>query len=216
LFGDGDTSHRSSPAHRYKDTGDYEVMLVANPHSRCADTLKKTIRVEDAPKAAFEYALDSCTGVITFVNHSRNARTVTWNFGDNSSSDEVNPVHIYQNAATYHVMLVADSGSICADTARLNIEIPQGSAIGQIKTYNVFTPNHDGYNDAFEIKGLANCRDYELFIYNRWGQLMYHKTGNSFSWDGSFMGEEMKSGTYFFVLGAGRKPLLTGTVDLIR
>lgn len=57
------------------------------------------------PEAAFSYTGDDLT--VTFTNNSANAETYTWDFGDDATSNEANPVHTYAEAGTYHVVLVA-------------------------------------------------------------------------------------------------------------
>jgi hypothetical protein len=56
--------------------------------------------------AEFTYTVNQETGVVKFINTSRNATIFTWSFGDQTSSTEVNPSHIYQ-PGTYLVSLVA-------------------------------------------------------------------------------------------------------------
>ena len=41
---------------------------------------------------------------------------------------------------------------------------------------NVFTPNNDGRNDAFQIYSNCTIQDYELTIYDRWGNLVFQST----------------------------------------
>jgi gliding motility-associated-like protein len=216
IFGDGQVSSLSNTIHTYRDTGFYTVFLIANPGSRCADTIKKLIHLSDRPKAAFKYEIDSCTGILSFQNLSTNASHFSWNFGDSTYSTDVNPGHPYASAGSYTVRLVADSGSICADTAVTQIDLPRGSATGQIKTYNVFTPNGDGKNDVFRIDGLMHCQDYELYIFNRWGQELYHKVGNDPEWNGNFQGSPMAPGTYYFMIGHNNKAIIRGTINLVR
>lgn len=57
------------------------------------------------PEADFSYNSDELT--VTFVNHSLNADSYSWNFGDSQTSNEENPVHTYAEAGSYQVVLVA-------------------------------------------------------------------------------------------------------------
>jgi len=38
----------------------------------------------------------------------------------------------------------------------------------------------------------------EVFVYNRWGELVYNAAGSEFSWDGTFKGEDAPQGTYIW------------------
>jgi gliding motility-associated-like protein len=215
-FGDGQQSKTTNAEHTYSTTGTFKVLLVANPGSRCADTEQKFITIPEKPRAALAYSIDSCTGIVTFRNLSVHASAYRWYFGDSAVSDSFVTEHAYASAGEYDVKLVANPGSACADTAVAQLNLPRGSAMGKIKVYNVFTPNNDGLNDYFRIDGLMHCENYELYIFNRWGQQLYHQYGNQLQWDGKFKGAPMPAATYFFLLRHNGDDIFQGAVDLVR
>lgn len=61
---------------------------------------------------------------------------------------------------------------------------------------NIYTPNGDGTNDAFEIRGLELFAQNDLVIVNRWGNEVYKAKGYQNNWTG----EGLNEGTYFYVL----------------
>ncbi|WP_233166000.1 gliding motility-associated C-terminal domain-containing protein [Pedobacter sp. ASV12] len=61
---------------------------------------------------------------------------------------------------------------------------------------NVFTPNGDGNNDTFEIKGLELFAENELVIVNRWGNEVYRASSYRNNWSG----EGLNEGTYYYLL----------------
>ncbi|TJZ54968.1 T9SS type B sorting domain-containing protein [Sphingobacterium olei] len=61
---------------------------------------------------------------------------------------------------------------------------------------NVFTPNNDGFNDYFEIKGLESFEVKRLRVFNRHGNEVYHSQNYQNDWGG--LG--LKDGTYFYYL----------------
>ncbi|SFZ89319.1 gliding motility-associated C-terminal domain-containing protein [Flaviramulus basaltis] len=63
-----------------------------------------------------------------------------------------------------------------------------------------FTPNGDGINDFWKIKGIANYPNAVVFIYNRYGKLLKQINSNSNGWDGTFRGENMTSSDYWFTV----------------
>ena len=63
-----------------------------------------------------------------------------------------------------------------------------------------FTPNNDGFNDAWTIIGLPNPREAFVSIFDRYGKLIYQFKGNQPGWDGTFNGAEMPSTDYWFTL----------------
>lgn len=76
---------------------------------------------------------------------------------------------------------------------------------------SIITPNHDGINDAFIIPCLANLNDFTantLSIFNQWGDEVFHASPYRNNWEGTFDGEDLPAGTYFYILdlGNGQKP----------
>lgn len=53
-----------------------------------------------------------------------------------------------------------------------------------VRTNNLFTPNNDGKNETFELTGLKEIGDWELMVYNRWGQRVYRSESYDNRWDG--------------------------------
>lgn len=84
---------------------------------------------------------------------------------------------------------------------------------------NVFTPNNDGNNDVFYIKG-PNITSFDLTIYDRWGKVIYISKVMSEGWDGIVNGKPGVEGTYMYkVTGKGDNGdeiKLNGSVNLIR
>jgi gliding motility-associated-like protein len=74
---------------------------------------------------------------------------------------------------------------------------------------NGFSPNGDGYNELFIITNLEFYPDNKLFIYNRWGDLVYSAAPYANNWDGtsdasgSLRGDKVVDGTYYVVLELG-------------
>lgn len=71
---------------------------------------------------------------------------------------------------------------------------------------NGFSPNGDGTNDTFVIDGLSKYPINTLWIYNRWGNLVYKVNNYDNTWDGRsnvkgvVLGEELPNGTYYYLL----------------
>ncbi|WP_372755417.1 T9SS type B sorting domain-containing protein [Mariniflexile sp.] len=63
-----------------------------------------------------------------------------------------------------------------------------------------FTPNNDGVNDTWHIRGIAEYPSAEIFIYDRYGKLLKQLSTNSLGWDGTFRGEKMISTDYWFIV----------------
>lgn len=80
---------------------------------------------------------------------------------------------------------------------------------------NVFTPNGDGYNEVFMIKGLENCSKRQLVVRNRSGKIVYRSNNYENTWNG----DNCPDGTYTYQLfynNNGIDQSMSGTVAIIR
>ncbi|PIQ14342.1 MAG: hypothetical protein COW67_14345, partial [Flavobacteriales bacterium CG18_big_fil_WC_8_21_14_2_50_32_9] len=84
---------------------------------------------------------------------------------------------------------------------------------------NVFTPNEDGMNDLFLIKGTF-ISEFEGTIFNRWGNELFNWKNVEEGWNGEYKGELVPDGTYFYIMDVvfenREKKSLTGSVTLLK
>jgi gliding motility-associated-like protein len=91
----------------------------------------------------------------------------------------------------------------------------------KIYAANIFTPNGDGDNDVFWIVA-QDVTDYELKIFNRWGEMVFMAATETAVWDGTFNNQKAPEGTYTWQLSYknAKQPLevltYSGTVLLVR
>jgi gliding motility-associated-like protein len=215
-FGDGLTDSITSPTHAYADTGLYEVILIVENGFGCIDSNRITIHVtqELFPVAEFSYNLLNCSANVQFINASSNSFQWVWSFGDGSISNEENPNHLYSQPGVFIVTLIVNGSTNCPDTIHQEITIDD-LTINGLFIPNAFTPNHDEKNDKFEIKSSKLCEDFQLLIYNRWGQLVYQTNNILNSWDGKYKNKICPAGVYYYLLN-GKSNLHKGTVSLLR
>lgn len=82
-----------------------------------------------------------------------------------------------------------------------------------------FTPNADGYNDTWSIGRIEHFPEYELYVYNRWGQLVHHQLNQYIPWDGKSLGLPLPDATYYYILylsKSDKKKLVKGDITIIR
>jgi gliding motility-associated-like protein len=95
--------------------------------------------------------------------------------------------------------------TVCgADTIFENSHIEVDPPVGFVEPLpNVFTPNGDGNNDNFKLKGTSDpCYDFmAVTIFNRWGQKVFESDDSAFEWDGTHKGKgDCKTGTYYVLI----------------
>jgi gliding motility-associated-like protein len=214
-FGDGATGSGENIEHTYEKAGSIPVVLIARSRYGCLDTLVQDINFTSYKGATFDWQLDSCSGEVRFYDVTRNAVTYRWDFGDGTVSTRETPVHVYRDNGTYRVLLTVNGESACIDTvSRLTVyESPLGE---RLFVPNAFTPNGDGKNEWFSISVFRPCEQYELFIFDRWGQEIFHADdAATATWDGTIDGRPAETGLYVYLLRSASENR-TGTITLLR
>ena len=125
--------------------------------------------------------------LIHFYDESTNAYQWMWSFGDPHSnlSFEQFPEHTYDAPGSYPVMLVVQNGD-CVDTIIKYILVRDAFTF---YIPNSFSPTYDYHNDIFNGYGLGFKTDeFELYIYDRWGEKIFYTTDSEKGWDGKVHG----------------------------
>ncbi len=139
-----------------------------------------------------------------------------WDFGDGATSDVPSPIHEYDGINDYYAQLTVTNPLGCTDSAYTLIE-------GPVLIYipSAFTPNNDGINDAFQVV-ISDLVSYELTIYNRWGDWVFHSTDPEDVWVGNVKGGDhyAPEGLYSYrIIWKGARTdseELLGTFELMR
>ncbi len=96
---------------------------------------------------------------------------------------------------------------------KISVENPGNSSL---EIANLLTPNGDGHNDTWIIKGAPDATiNYETFIYNYSGKLVFHSTGYNNDWNGTSEGKILSQGVYYYLLKSETEQI-KGTITLLR
>ncbi len=107
-FGDGSTSSEQNPLHTYAGDGTYTVTLTVGIADGRTDSHSQNVTVATPISAAFSAQINGLD--VQFTNQSTGAvASITWDFGDGATSNDVNPHHTYANSGTYTVTLTVGS-----------------------------------------------------------------------------------------------------------
>jgi gliding motility-associated-like protein len=122
--------------------------------------------------------------------------TYLWNFGDDEIAYDSVATHQYDGLNDYTPTLTIITEIGCTDTQESLI---QGPAYFYIPS--AFTPNGDGLNDVFEVVGTS-IAEYELTIFNRWGNVIFHSTDPKDVWVGDASASDfyVPNASYNYVL----------------
>jgi gliding motility-associated-like protein len=145
--------------------------------------------------------------------HAVNAVDYLWTPADGlSCTDCPSPFAQPLTPTTYIVQTVTGLNCVLADTVTINLTY-------HLSLYapNAFSPNGDGVNDVFRVKGKGVAY-YSMRIYNRWGRLVYQTSDMSKGWDGAL--QEVGGYTYVieyaFYGKESNKLMQKGTVTLVK
>jgi gliding motility-associated-like protein len=130
--------------------------------------------------------------------------TINWSTGvtNNSSISDL-------NAGDYSVT-VKDSAQ--KDTV-INFKIEKLEC--KVIIANHFTPNGDNYNDTWSINQTTFYPEFELYVFNKWGQQVHSQKGTYTPWDGG----NHADGTYYYVFyykGSDKNKFQKGDVTILR
>ncbi len=201
-FGNGTTIISATSANQntcYTNTSSnqlalYTVTLATKTDSGCVFTRIETDMVSVYPKPIANYTITPDWGNVIipqvhFTNQSIDYTKWYWNFGETPLIDSLNknPTHAYNtiDSREYQSQLIVVNQYGCSDTTMLLVDIAPDFVF---YIPNAFTPNSDGVNDGFTGTGVG-IEKYEMWIYNRWGTMIYYTDDINKPWTGKIQGK---------------------------
>jgi PKD repeat protein len=160
-FTDGNTpftiiTHDNPYIFEVYESGNYEIIELNDTNCYGSEISGHAIvNVMPVQTALFNYTTENLE--VSFNNLSQNANTFLWNFGDNQTSTDENPVHTYSDAGSYNVILTA-TNEYCGDSTYMETIIVNNLGIEQnnlLNTVNFYPNPTDGYL-YFEINNGTN------------------------------------------------------------
>lgn len=218
IFGSGNTSTQQNPLYTFPISADYPVTLTVASNLGCTDDTTVTIHVNPSPSADFSFspnpALANENVVYTDSSSGNSIQAWFWDFGDGEGDNAQNTNHQYSDGGVYSIVLMVTDVNGCVDTTSKQITIGLLPALP-----TGFTPNGDGENDVFIIRG-GPFEGGTLIVYNNWGQLVFKSNDPAIGWDGTYKGKQAPVGVYTWVfhveLFGGKIVKKSGDVTLMR
>lgn len=225
-FGDGGSSTLQDPTHEYTEVGSYSVGLSISTSIGCINALnllfQDTVVIHPSPTSQFivdPIQTDICHAEITFTDQSIGANSIFYWFDDSTATaQEGNIVYNYLTSGWHRPIQIATNEFGCKDTSYNELYIEPFV----IYIPNTFTPDGNEFNNDFNASFALEVFEWELKIYNRWGELLYVTNDPEFGWDGSYGGKLVQEGTYAYVLRyvscekEDAWQILTGHVNLLK
>jgi gliding motility-associated-like protein len=208
----------------YEETGIYSPLLIAQNSSGCIDTVQfETVNVWEIPEAGFNTNLNQTTLYnphIVLSDIAINATDWHYDFGDGEISIDQNPQHIYNDTGSFEIIQTVTSMNGCIDKDTLIIVVAP-----EFMVYipNAITLDDNGINEYFYPKGIGISKDnYDLYIFDRWGETIFHSTELDHWWNGTYQstGLKVKQDVYIYKCSLqdvfGKTHILDGHVTVVR
>ena len=223
----------STTQYTFSQGGCYDVTLTSLENG-CSNslTIEDYICVEDPPLAYFTMnpiLLTDFSLPISFVNTSEGSVNYIWEFSDGQNSGVTNPILFFTNnnlgGVTATLTAISEFGceSIYSDFITFSKNNPEEESL-EVYIPNTFTPDSDESNDEF-LPIFSNpdlLVEFELNIFNRWGERLFSSLDFSVGWNGTFdgQGNQVQDGVYVYVVNCllknGINKNFIGHVSLIR
>lgn len=209
-------------------SGLYDVQLVVTSPFGCIDstTFIDYLTVHPKPVADFRHSPNPAymfNPTVHLTNYSVNGDSYEWFIQDGNPSfsqlEHVQTMFPDGLAGDYEVTLITTSEFGCIDTStQIVIVLPEVLLYAP----NTFTPDDDEFNQDWgvHISGI-DIFNFELLIFNRWGQIIWESHDPAASWDGTYNGEYVQQGTYTWTIEAkdlvnDRKYEFNGFINVLK
>ncbi len=204
-FGDGsDWSTVSNPIHTYNSPGIYNVTLIVNSSFGCSNTTVKNVSIKPIPDFYIEFSGDTVftEGESITVNAIGDFDQAIWSNGVTGNSV------VLTEGGGYTVEVSKDG---CLNSASFSLQV-----IDKVGITNLFTPNGDGYNEYWKIFHIENLIPCSVSIYDRSGAEVYSTTNYLNDWNGTYNGQPLPEGTYYYILKCNDGIVKKGAITIIR
>ncbi|HVW59844.1 MAG TPA: PKD domain-containing protein, partial [Puia sp.] len=180
----------------------------------CYSSSEQTILVYPQPTAdagPAQYILQGDIGTLEGSGAGKNI-TFNWQPADSILGDPHVPHPGVSPQEDLVYTLKVTSADNCTDSSQVQVFVLKMPVVP-----NAFSPNGDGINDTWVIRYLDEYPRADVQVFNRWGQPVYHVTGYTTPWDGTYKGQPLPIGTYYWIIrpGNGRRQM-SGSITILR
>ena len=217
---DNQNFNTSSTNVNLANSGSYDVSLEVITELGCIATLslEDYLTVHNLPSPNFiaePEEINNCDKTIKLINLSTGYDSLSWNFGDGVvSSEDTTDYYTYSEVGNYIIQLNLVNEFGCE-----NVLYREINPVGSIPFYapNAFTPDGDELNETF-IPQLGCSDDFEFWVMNRWGEVIFYSNDINVGWDGTYNKQRCPLGVYTWKArynGAKTNEIKLGEVHLI-
>ncbi|HVU57643.1 MAG TPA: gliding motility-associated C-terminal domain-containing protein [Puia sp.] len=172
------------------------------------DTL--TVSFDDSLQVSMIKDTTLCNGEDFWLQPAGNANTYAW------QDSSYTPRYKVEQSGIYTVVATNGCGK---DTLQATVNLTACTC--QLLLPNAFTPDGDGHNDIFRPLHVCEMSEFQMAIYDRWGELVFRSANPELGWDGTFGGKKVPPGSFIWMVRyfntLTKQPVFRkGTVMVIR
>ena len=218
-------SSSQNTTHTFAASGTFPLNLSTISDSGCIHDTALNVVINPLPIIDFNFdptSVFTFDTKVCFSNLSVGALNYLWNFdfiGPNGTSTLNSPCTVTfpeENENIYRIKLIGINELGCVDSITKNLTIKEDFIIN---IPNSFTPNGDIHNQKLVVQG-HQIFEYNLKIFDRWGELIFESNAINDSWDGTKNGVDSQIGVYVYIVNStdiqGNRHTKRGHVTLIR
>lgn len=168
-------------------------------HAQRSYSLSSAYKHEDCTKGAAGIQLEGLQGNDTLSIDWSNGKSMVYSIDELAAGDYAVNVKIKNKLDT-----------------TINFKIEKIECVVGFESH--FTPNGDNYNDTWDINNTQFYPEFELYVFNKWGQQVHKQKGTYTKWDGKMGSLDVADGTYYYVFyyKSGENKHLKGDVTILR
>ncbi|MFY7669332.1 MAG: PKD domain-containing protein [Crocinitomicaceae bacterium] len=187
------------------NAGVYPISLNATSSFGCeSDTTFDMYIYPTPPEPILSATSPICPGdPITFSADAIPNSIINWSGPNNLVSTDFSfSIPIYEDQMGYYTAYITSEFGCVSDTANVFASILNIYGFDDFDFPNVITANNDGTNDEINLfENFKTCEEYTLYIFNRWGNLVFEQTLYSPQFKGETLnGDKLEEGVYFYKL----------------
>jgi gliding motility-associated-like protein len=223
-FPNGNSSYQQDPAQQpYPAAGSFQIRAIATNSTGCQDTTYHPVHVRPYPTATIPAQIAVQNGFPVPIPATFSANTTSWIWSPAtglSCTNCPNPLAGPRYETRYQVAFSDAYGCV----SRASVLVQMFCKNVNLFIPNTFSPNGDGSNDVFYLRGTGLDRVKTLRIFNRWGEVVFEKrdvpiNDPTAGWNGLFRGRPAVADVYVYQAEAycenGELIKLNGNIALI-
>ncbi|MBL0913685.1 MAG: gliding motility-associated C-terminal domain-containing protein [Bacteroidia bacterium] len=209
----------------FTQEGVYSVLLVTQASNGCRDSsdFNPPVTVRPLPQAGFSTKPAGSAPVMEPVHiydeSSPDVISYLYTSGNGNSSSAPSPQFFYTSFGTYYITQWVTNSYTCRDSLTKPIDIRE---VSNAYIPNAFTPGSNGINDEWRPV-ISNVTTYSLYIFDRWGELIFVSNDPYKGWNGGFRNDvsnPVQMGMYVYKVEYidfdGKEKSLYGHINLLR